>query len=112
MCSALVGVVLPGDMLRFPFVFKSPNAGVFSEQWEFQTHPVVAGGAKLLVTLRGVALKRDKFERHRAELEVCYPSFCTVGAIRSTSHSKSETSYSCRCAPCAVIGIPKLGSAG
>jgi hypothetical protein len=63
------GVLLPGDLLKFPFIFKSPNAGVFSELWEFQTHPVVCGGAKLLVTLRGVALKQDKYERHRTELD-------------------------------------------
>ncbi len=57
--------------MKFPFVFKSPNAGVFSEQWELQTHPVVCGGAALLVTLRGVALQEDKFKKQRSELEVC-----------------------------------------
>jgi len=65
-----LGVLLPGDVTKFPFIFKSPNAGIFSEQWEFQTHPVVCGGAKLLVTLRGVALKQDKHEEQCSELEV------------------------------------------
>jgi len=68
------GVILPGDVIKIPFIFKSPNAGIFSEQWEFQTHPVVCGGAKLLVTLRGVALKQDKYEDQRNELEVHSPT--------------------------------------
>ena len=64
------GVVLPGDTMRFPFVFKSPNAGVFTEQWQFQTRPVVCGGAALVVTLRGIALQQDKFKEQRTEVEV------------------------------------------
>lgn len=63
------GVILPGDTVKFPFVFKSPNAGVFTEQWEFQTHPVVCNGAALVVTLRGVALQEDKFKKQRSDLE-------------------------------------------
>ena len=56
--------------MKFPFIFKSPTAGVFSEQWQLQTHPVVCGGAALLVTLRGVALQQDKYKQQRTELEV------------------------------------------
>ena len=56
--------------MKFPFVFKSPNAGVFHEQWQFETRPVVCGGAALLVTLRGIAFQEDKFERQRKQLEV------------------------------------------
>ncbi|GFS04279.1 MYCBP-associated protein-like isoform X4 [Elysia marginata] len=63
------GVILPGETLRFPFVFKSPNAGVFSEQWNLETRPVVCGGAALLVTLRGVAIQEDKFKDQRERLE-------------------------------------------
>ncbi|KAK2157198.1 hypothetical protein LSH36_196g08021 [Paralvinella palmiformis] len=63
------GVILPGDRMKFPFVFKSPNAGVFSEQWHFETKPVLCGGASLLVTLRGVALQKDKFKNQRTEIE-------------------------------------------
>ena len=58
--------------MKFPFVFKSPNAGVFSEQWHFETKPVLCGGASLLVTLRGVALQKDKFKNQRTEIEVRY----------------------------------------
>ncbi|CAH1789365.1 unnamed protein product [Owenia fusiformis] len=63
------GVILPGDTMKFPFVFKSPNSGVFTEQWQFETKPVVCGGAALMVTLRGVALQEDKFYEQRRELE-------------------------------------------
>ena len=66
----LTGVILPGETMKFPFVFKSPNAGVFTEQWKFETRPNLCGGAALIVTLRGIALQEDKFQREREELEV------------------------------------------
>ena len=66
------GVVLPGETMKFPFVFKSPNAGVFHEQWQFETRPVVCGGAALLVTLRGIAFQEDKFAKQRQQLEVIF----------------------------------------
>ena len=69
---------MPGETVKFPFVFKSPNAGVFTEQWEFQTHPVVCGGAALMVTLRGVALQEDKYMKQRSELEVRIAQIGTV----------------------------------
>lgn len=64
------GVILPGETMKFPFVFKSPNAGVFQEQWQFETRPVVCGGAMLLVTLRGIAFAEDKYKGQRLKLEV------------------------------------------
>lgn len=63
------GVILPGETMKFPFVFKSPNAGVFTEQWRFETRPVLCGGASLIVTLRGIALQEDKFQKEREQLE-------------------------------------------
>ncbi|XP_046580766.1 MYCBP-associated protein-like isoform X2 [Haliotis rubra] len=63
------GVILPGETMKFPFVFKSPNAGVFTEQWKFETRPVVCGGADLIVSLRGVALQEDIYQKQRQELE-------------------------------------------
>eukprot|EP00105_Crassostrea_gigas_P026752 XP_011447824.1 PREDICTED: MYCBP-associated protein-like isoform X3 [Crassostrea gigas] len=63
------GVILPGETMKFPFVFKSPNARVFTEQWKFETRPSLCGGAALIVTLRGIALQEDKFQREREELE-------------------------------------------
>ena len=56
--------------MKFPIVFKSPNAGLFTEQWKFETHPVVCGGAALIVTLRGVALQEDKYKYQRSKIEV------------------------------------------
>ena len=92
--SVFLGVLLPGDVIKFHFIFKSPNAGIFSEQWEFQTHPVVCGGAKLLVTLRGVALKQDQYEEHRTELEVRLLSHVTVETenLYSATSRKSPAS--------------------
>ncbi|XP_071490212.1 MYCBP-associated protein-like [Diadema antillarum] len=63
------GVLLPGESLRFPFVFKSPNAGIFSETWQLETRPVVCGGGALQITLRGVALQEDKNLKQRREIE-------------------------------------------
>ncbi|XP_041376567.1 MYCBP-associated protein-like isoform X3 [Gigantopelta aegis] len=63
------GVILPGETMKFPFVFKSPNAGVFTEQWKFETRPVIIGGADLIVTLRGVALQEDVYQPDRILLE-------------------------------------------
>ncbi|XP_033624300.1 MYCBP-associated protein-like isoform X2 [Asterias rubens] len=63
------GVLLPGESLKFPFVFKSPNAGIFSEMWQLDTRPVLCGGAALQVTLRGVALQEDKNKTQRHHLE-------------------------------------------
>ncbi|XP_038078337.1 MYCBP-associated protein-like [Patiria miniata] len=63
------GVLLPGESLKFPFVFKSPNAGIFSETWQLDTRPVLCGGAVLQVTLRGIALQEDKNKRQRYQIE-------------------------------------------
>lgn len=46
-------VILPGDTLKFPFIFKSPNAGIFTETWELMTRPTLCGGAPIRITLRG-----------------------------------------------------------
>ena len=67
---SVAGVILPGETMKFPFVFKSPNAGVFTEQWKFETRPVIIGGADLIVTLRGVALQEDVYQPERILLEV------------------------------------------
>jgi len=69
------GVILPGETMKFPFVFKSPNAGVFQEQWQLETRPVVCGGAMLLVTLRGIAFAEDKYKGQRQQLEVRFHTF-------------------------------------
>ncbi|MGH0137381.1 UNVERIFIED_CONTAM: hypothetical protein FKN15_030561 [Acipenser sinensis] len=63
------GVILPGDMQRFLFTFKSGIAGIFSESWELCTHPVLLGGASMEVTLRGVALYEDKLVEVRQSMQ-------------------------------------------
>ncbi|XP_059140041.1 MYCBP-associated protein-like isoform X2 [Physella acuta] len=63
------GVILPGESFKFPFVFKSPTPGVYTEQWKFETRPSLCGGAALLVTLRGVAIQEDKYKEQREKLE-------------------------------------------
>ncbi|EHB16494.1 MYCBP-associated protein, partial [Heterocephalus glaber] len=63
------GVILPGETKTFTFFFKSLNAGIFRESWEFRTHPTVLGGALLLVTLQAVSLTQDIFRDERKLLE-------------------------------------------
>ena len=65
-----LGVLLPSQDLSFPFVFKSPNAGIFTETWALQTGPVLARGREIRVTLRGVAFQEDTNTHKRDELEV------------------------------------------
>ncbi|XP_033618876.1 MYCBP-associated protein isoform X3 [Fukomys damarensis] len=63
------GVILPGETKTFTFFFKSLNAGIFRESWEFRTHPTLLGGALLLVTLQAVSLTQDIFRDERKLLE-------------------------------------------
>ncbi|XP_074117845.1 MYCBP-associated protein isoform X2 [Sminthopsis crassicaudata] len=62
------GVILPGETKDYIFFFKSPDAGIFREYWEFGTHPTLLGGALLQVTLRGVALSQDILKEERNAL--------------------------------------------
>ncbi|PAA71161.1 hypothetical protein BOX15_Mlig018332g1 [Macrostomum lignano] len=63
------GALLPGESLHFPFIFKSDKPGLFAEQWQLETTPVVCGGARLVVTLRGIAVQEDATAVQRTELE-------------------------------------------
>ncbi|KFW12402.1 MYCBP-associated protein, partial [Fulmarus glacialis] len=63
------GVILPGETRKFSFLFKSERAGIFSESWEFRTHPLLLGGALLQVTLWGIAVYEDKLADVREKLE-------------------------------------------
>nr|XP_056720260.1 MYCBP-associated protein [Euleptes europaea] len=63
------GVILPGETRKFSFIFKSLNAGIFSETWEFGTHPVLLGGAVLQMTLWGIAVYEDKTSELRESLQ-------------------------------------------
>lgn len=65
------GVLLPGEKLSFPFIFKSPNAGIFMEDWGLLTGPVLLGGREVRIRLRGVAFREDINATRREEIEVC-----------------------------------------
>uniref|UniRef100_H9H1I9 MYCBP associated protein n=1 Tax=Meleagris gallopavo TaxID=9103 RepID=H9H1I9_MELGA len=67
--DARPGVILPGETRKFFFLFKSERAGIFSESWEFRTHPLLLGGALLQVTLWGIAVCEDKLADLRGKLE-------------------------------------------
>ena len=87
------GVLLPGESLKFPFVFKSPNAGIFSETWQLDTRPTLCGGASLQVTLRGVALQEDKNKRQRNEIEVGCEDVCVqipVVLFKGVTHDRLD----------------------
>ncbi|KAM8943049.1 MYCBP-associated protein isoform 1-T1 [Lycaon pictus] len=63
------GVILPGETKTFTFFFKSLNAGIFRECWEFGTHPTLLGGAPLQVNLHAVSLTQDIFKEERKLLK-------------------------------------------
>nr|XP_023651467.1 MYCBP-associated protein isoform X1 [Paramormyrops kingsleyae] len=63
------GIILPGEMQRILFTFKSTTAGIFHEAWCLNTHPVLLSGASLQVTLSGVAFHQDENVQQRATLE-------------------------------------------
>ncbi|XP_074079849.1 MYCBP-associated protein isoform X2 [Macrotis lagotis] len=75
------GVILPGETKEYTFFFKSANAGIFREYWEFGTHPILLGGAMLHVTLRGVALSQDIWKKDRDSLEVKLSSHEAVTVV-------------------------------
>lgn len=70
LCLSPSGVILPGETKHFTFFFKSLNAGIFRESWEFGTHPTLLGGAVLQVTLHAISLTQDLFVDERKLLEV------------------------------------------
>lgn len=63
-------MILPGETKTFTFFFKSENAGIFREFWEFVTHPTLLGGAVLQVNLHAVSLAQDIYRDDRILLEV------------------------------------------
>lgn len=70
--SSHPGVILPGDTQNVEFIFKSDKAGIRSETWQLNTHPVLLQGASMQVTLKGVALYQDKTADQRLFIEVVY----------------------------------------
>ncbi|KAM5212385.1 MYCBP-associated protein isoform 1-T2 [Hipposideros larvatus] len=77
------GVILPGETNTFTFFFKSLNAGIFRECWEFATHPTLLGGAVLQVNLYAVSLAQDIFMDDRKLLENKLASHEAVTIVQS-----------------------------
>lgn len=69
------GVILPGETQHVEFIFKSDKAGIRTETWQLNTHPVLLQGASMQVTLKGVALFQDKTADQRLFIEVVY-NYC------------------------------------
>ncbi|XP_035390598.1 MYCBP-associated protein [Electrophorus electricus] len=68
--NTATAVILPGDTEQVLFTFKNACVGIVCEVWQLHTHPVLLGGASMLITLRGVALYQDKSTEQRAALEL------------------------------------------
>jgi len=68
--NSATGVVLPGEKMAFPFLFKSEKPGIFSEQWKFVTSPILNEGRPVIVNLKGVAFQEDIYKDRRVVLEV------------------------------------------
>ncbi|NXU71291.1 MYBPP protein, partial [Oreotrochilus melanogaster] len=78
------GVILPGQTRKFSILFKSETAGVFSEYWEFRTHPLLLGGALLQMLLCGLAECVDKWADVREKLK------CDLAARVAASVAKES----------------------
>ncbi|XP_066111603.1 MYCBP-associated protein isoform X1 [Saccopteryx bilineata] len=76
-------VILPGETKTFSFFFKSLNAGIFREFWEFGTHPILLGGAVLQVNLHAVSLALDIYRDARKSLEEDLASHEAVTIVNS-----------------------------
>lgn len=72
-CSlCTLGIILPGREVCVDYVFKSPNIGIYSEEWELVTTPILSGGRQIVVTLKGVAFQPDLYKEKRQEIEVLF----------------------------------------
>lgn len=65
-------MIHPGEWQYVEIVFKSDEAGIRTETWQLNTHPVLLQGASMQVTLKGVALYQDKTADQRLFIEVVY----------------------------------------
>ena len=63
-------MILPDEELSIPLIFLSKQAGIYSESWQLITKPILNNGTPIIVTLKGIALKRDVFKAEKANIEV------------------------------------------
>ncbi|XP_053086160.1 MYCBP-associated protein [Pangasianodon hypophthalmus] len=81
--NTATAVILPGDTERILFTFKTVRPGIMTEAWKLHTHPVLLGGARLQVTLKGLALYQDKTAEKRAALELELEQRVAMSVCRS-----------------------------
>lgn len=63
-------MIPPGTTRLVEFIFKSDLAGIKTEVWQLNTHPVLLQGASMQVELKGYAVYQDKTTDLRLYLEV------------------------------------------
>ena len=63
-------MILPGQTIHEPLLFRSPIPGYFTEAWLLVTVPLLVGGAKIRFTLKGVARGKADYSKQCAEIEV------------------------------------------
>ncbi|XP_076001486.1 MYCBP-associated protein isoform X2 [Genypterus blacodes] len=76
------GLILPGETQQVEFIFKSKAPGIQTQLWQLHTHPVLQGGASILVTLWGVALYQDTTADQRRAIETKLEKAVTVKMCR------------------------------
>ena len=63
-------MILPGEDTSIPLIFLSKQAGIYTESWQLITKPVLDSGSPIIITLKGIALKRDVFKDEKEKIEV------------------------------------------
>ncbi|CAG5123482.1 unnamed protein product, partial [Candidula unifasciata] len=63
------GVILPGDTYRVPVLYKGIEPGVYSEDWQLLTQPVLENGANIITRLWGITRQYDPYRRIREEID-------------------------------------------
>ncbi|XP_029005060.1 MYCBP-associated protein isoform X2 [Betta splendens] len=76
-------VILPGATRHVEFLFKSELAGVKTELWQLNTHPVLLQGAAMQVKLKGYALHQDRTADQRLHLQMMLEKKVTQKMCRS-----------------------------
>ncbi|KAM9313664.1 MYCBP-associated protein [Pholidichthys leucotaenia] len=84
--DSTAGVIHPGDTRQVEFLFKSAKAGIRTEIWQLNTHPVLLQGASMQVTLKGVALYQDKTADQRLFLETKLEKKVLIKMCQSIVH--------------------------
>ncbi|KAI8802144.1 MYCBP-associated protein family-domain-containing protein [Cladochytrium replicatum] len=63
------GVILPGCAFDFSVVFKSTNAGIYSETWKLDSSLDFQQETESTITLKGIALTEDEHHKTRNQFE-------------------------------------------